>query len=207
MESLAEFLNKHPKEFVILDFQHFYDFSKIHHDLLTNYLMKTFSVKIYERFQNEEEFPYLTLSNAFMQNKQIIIIYRNSLNISPSFFQSYYFSNSWPNVTNTLKLEEFLNNNLQSRMPYQGFCSQLVLTPTSSFIVPRFYSSLRNKCAKKVHDKCEEWIKSQTPGKFNDNEARRSNVFLLDFVDLDDNALVKIIIDLNLKLMSSNEIL
>lgn len=97
-----------------------------------------------------------------------------------------------------------LDEGLQQRQPTTGYCSQVLLTPTPKFIIPRFYSTLRKKCAKKVDKNCKNWIEKQTPGAFQADGTKKSNVFLVDFVDLEDAAIPKIIIDLNMKLLEKN---
>ena len=200
LEEMLNFLIDHPEEFVILDCQHFYNFEPRHHQKFIQILLKLFNARIYERFIHEQDFPYLTLSKALNLQKQLFIIYRNQ-NIDKTFFQSYHFQNPWPNVTDIRKLEEFLDHRIMLRSPYQGYCTQLVLTPTSSFIIRRFYSSLRNKCAKQVDKECKAYLESQKPGPFKDFEDRKSNVFIADFVDLYDNYFPKTVIDLNMKLL------
>lgn len=200
LEEMLDFLIEHPREFVILDCQHFYNFEPQHHHKFIQLLMKLFNTRIYERFIFEGDFPFLTLSNALNLQKQLIVIYRNQ-NIDKAFFQSYQFQNPWPNVTDIRKLEEFLDHRLKLRSPFQGYCGQLVLTPNSSFIIQRFYSSLRNKCAKKVDKECKEYLEAQRPGIFKENDTPRCNVFIADFVDLYDNFFPKTVVDLNMKLL------
>ncbi|KAG5674437.1 hypothetical protein PVAND_004408 [Polypedilum vanderplanki] len=200
-EELFNFLSKHPKEFVILDFQHFYQFSHQHHEQLTNCLLKNFSTMIYERYLHLDDFSSLTLSKALYLHKQIIIIYRHHSYIDKIFFPSYYFVNPWPQTTKVALLERFLDDRLQLRSSQQGYCSQFVLTPTTPFILRRFYSTLKASCAEKVEMNCKAYIEAQKPGVFNDDENPTSNVFLADFVDLNDNDFVKTVVDLNMKLL------
>lgn len=201
LEEILKFLSNHPKEFVILDFQHFYDFTLELHQKLSEFIVSKFSSKIYERFLHEGNFPQLTLTRASQLQKQIIVIYRNFKYLHSNFFTTNHWPNPWPNVTSCNKLIECLDQNLQNRQFYQGYCSQVLLTPTTGFILPRFYSTLRSTCAKKVDKKCRDWLMNQTPGRFGENDKKLSNVFLFDFVDLQDGNIVKIIIDLNMKLI------
>lgn len=203
LEELVKFLATHPKELVILDFQHFYDFSREQHRELCKYLNVLFGSKIYERFAADEKFSTFTLAEAFATAKQLIIIYRETRFIDIKFFYSYQWPNPWPQKTKTSDLLRALDEKLQQRRPDQGYCTQVLLTPTVEFILPRFYSTLRKKCAKKVDKKCRAWVEQQEPGIFKDSEKRRSNVFLIDFVDLEDSSFPKIIIDLNMKLMKN----
>ena len=153
---------------------------------------------------DESNLNQLTLSNAFESNKQIVIIYRNCSFISDEFFRSYDFLTPWPNATKIEVLKEILDKKLSNRSPYQGYVTQCILTPDANFILPRFYSTLRKKCALKVDSQMIDWIKEQSPGNFEEDSQPNSNVFIADFVDLFDNLFTKTIIDLNMKLGTLN---
>jgi hypothetical protein len=139
------------------------------------------------------------LDYAFQNRRQIVVIYRNSLTAN-EFFKPNDFPTPWPNATNIESLKDYLEKRMFNRSPYQGFVSQCVLTPDANFIVPRFYSTLRKKCAKKVDKEMTDWINEQSPGSFREGEKPRVNVILTDFVDIHDNNISKIVIDLNMKL-------
>jgi len=199
-EDLLGFLQKHPKEVVILDFQHFYDFSSQHHIQLISFIMKLFDGKIFVRSLEESNLIHLTLSGAYKYGKQMVVIYRNSTFTSDKFFRSYDFPTPWPNATKIEDLKEILEKRLTTRTPMIGFVQQVLLTPDANFILPRFYSTLRKKCAKKVDSLMTDWIKEQSPGMFKDGDKPLSNVFLADFVDIKNNNFSKTVIDLNMKL-------
>lgn len=160
-----------------------------------------FRPKLFVRTSDDSNLNELTLSHAYDNHQQLIVIYRNDSFVTREFFRSRDFPTPWPNVTNTTNLRAFLDQRLEFRAPNQGFVSQCVLTPDTSYILPRFYSSIRRSCAKKVDKKMEDWIKSQTPGRFQCGEKPTSNVFLADYVDIRKNNFSKIVIDLNMKLM------
>ena len=201
LEEIRDFLIDHPKEFVIFDCQHFYDFEAYHHQKFSELLLQLFGTRIYERILYEEEFQDLTLNKALNLHKQVVVIYRND-NINKSFFTTDHFVTPWPNVTDVKKMERSLDISIMSRTPYQGHVTQLVLTPTYRFIIARIYSSLKIKCAEEVVDNCKAYIESRKPGPFKDYVARRSNVFIADFVDMEDHYFPKAVIDLNMKLLN-----
>jgi len=201
LQEIRDFLKDHPTEFVILDCQHFYDFESYHHQKFADILLQLFGTRIYERNVYEKDFPTLTLSKALNLHKQVIVIYRNE-SINKAFFETHHFITPWPNVTDTKKMEKSLDLTIMSRSPDQGHVTQLVLTPTYRFIIARIYSSLKNKCAEEVVDNCKAYIESRKPGPFKEYEARTSNVFIADFVDLEDNYFAKAVIDLNMKLLN-----
>lgn len=162
--------------------------------------MQFFEDKIVERSCDDSNMKQITLTNACSTGKQMIVIYRNDTNVSNEFFRSYDFPTPWPNVTNIPDLKDFLVKRLSCRSPTQGFVSQCLLTPDVNFIIPRFYSTLRKTCAKKVDAEMSEWLQQQTPGVFKEGDAPKTNVFLADFIDIRDSNFCKIIVDLNMKL-------
>lgn len=67
----------------------------------------------------------------------------------------------------------------------------------------RFYSSLKKKCAVKVNKKMTDWIKVQRAGPFSLNSNHpTSNVFIADFIELNDFEFPRTIITLNDKLFN-----
>lgn len=75
-----------------------------------------------------------------------------------------------------------------------------------SFSLSRFYSSLRNKCALNVSKKLIDWIRKQRAGPFplNANQPT-SNVFIADFIELNDSAFCRTVIELNNKIFASTQ--
>lgn len=202
-KELLNFLNQHPKEFVILDFQHFYDFEAHHHMTLINIIERFFRPKLFTRISEESNLKQLTLSHAYNNQQQLIVIYRNDCFVNRDFFRSRDFPTPWPNATNISSLKTFLDQRLEFRSSNQGFVTQCVITPDTRYILPRFYSSIRKACAKKVDSQLADWIKTQNPGRFRDGDKPTSNVFLADFVDIRDNNFCRIVIDLNMKLVNN----
>lgn len=202
LKELVNWLKEHPQEVVILDFQHFYAFHEQQHVKLITMIFDLFKDKIFKRAAYESNLAELTLSNAYANNKQLVIIYRSNVPDSTGFFRSYDFPTPWPNATKIENLKEYLDKRLECRTPHQGFVTQCILTPDANYILPRFYSTLRKKCAKKVDSRLTDWIKDQTPGRFKEGEKPTSNVFLGDFIDIRNNNFSKIVVDLNMKLDS-----
>lgn len=64
----------------------------------------------------------------------------------------------------------------------------------------RFYSSLRKKCASTVIKGLTDWIKLQRPGPFLPNQPT-TNVFIADFIEMNNFEFCKVVIDLNEKIL------
>lgn len=192
---IINFLDLHPKEFVILDFQHFYDMRPEHHKYLHNHLIKLFGKRLYTR--NDGPLSKCTLNYCFTKEKRLLIIYRRcTVDLPHDFWPSLSWPTPWPNVCSAKKLEDYLDTALLTRQPMNGFVSQCIITPTPRYITLRFLSSLRSS-AKKVNKKLYPWIKSQQPGPFNYKEKPTTNVFLGDFVNLKNGQFCLWVIDLN----------
>lgn len=199
LNELKEYLDAHPQEIVILDCQHFYNFSKSDHVNLSNILTTLFSNKLYT--QGDGSLLNCTLNKMKELQKQIIIIYRSDIGFNyTSFWQSYQWPTPWPNQVKISKLENYLSESIGQRPYGAGYVTQCVLTPTIDYIIPRFISSLRRSCAYKVDKQLSKWISAQSPGQYNDGESPKFNVFLADFVDIQNSSFCKLVIDLNSKI-------
>ncbi|XP_053694842.1 PI-PLC X domain-containing protein 2 [Sabethes cyaneus] len=202
LEQLKDFLRTHPREFVILDCQHFYLFNPTDHCMLSAELNRIFDKKIYSR--NVSQLKDCTLESATSSGKQVLIVYRSDACVNDRFWLSQDWPTPWPNEIKVKKLRQYLDESLAQRNPDTGYVSQCVLTPTVRYIVPRFISSLRTTCAKEVDKKLTDWIKMQTPGLFGPDEKPKSNVFLADFIDIKDSNFSKIVIALNKKILDQS---
>lgn len=193
--AIINFLDSRPKEFAILDFQHFYAMQPKHHIQLHNVLRKLFGNRLYTR--NDGPLSKCTLNYCHPNGKQVLIIYRRcSVNLPQDFWPSLSWPTPWPNVCSAKKLEEYLDTSLLTRHPTNGYVSQCIFTPTARYISLRFLSSLKSS-AIKVDKKLYPWIKSQQPGPFDYKEKPTVNVFLGDFVNLKDGQFCQWVIDLN----------
>ncbi|XP_055592727.1 PI-PLC X domain-containing protein 3 [Uranotaenia lowii] len=202
LEQLKNFLRTHPREFVVLDCQHFYLFNPTDHCVLSAELNRIFDQKIYSR--NTSQLKDCTLESATANGKQILIVYRSDACVNERFWLSQDWPTPWPNEVNVKQLRQYLDESLTQRKPDTGYVSQCVLTPSVRFIVPRFMSSLRATCAKEVERKLLDWVKAQVPGPFGADDKPKCNVFLADFIDIQDNNFCKTVVSLNKKILDQN---
>lgn len=204
LEEMRKFLDDHPDEFLILDCQHFYNFSEHDHLDLGTTLIKFFGTRLYSR--EGTTLLQCTLNHALSQHKQVLIIYREGRHNGEKFWFNNDWPTPWPNKTNPKKLKVYLNDALGKRAPTTGFVSQLILTPDARYIIPRFLFSLKSRCAKKVIKKLSSWIQEQQPGPFIEGEKPTCNVILADFIDLSNTKFCKMVVDLNSKIDLTSEI-
>lgn len=202
MKEIADFLKSHPHEFVFLDCQKFYTFEPHHHEKFKALLLNLFGDVM---FSSPIDLPYLTLTKADDQQKQLLVVYRNHQNCTENFFKGGYFPNPWANTTTTEKLKDFLDNKIKSRNPDVGYCTQLLLTPDGNYIAARFHLSLKNTCSRHVMNDLGAFLKSLTPGQFTRGETPKVNVIIADFVEQDNNFFTRTVVDLNMKLLAQGE--
>jgi hypothetical protein len=73
---INDYLKWFKEEVVIMDFQHFYGFNKVHHDLLLDYLKEVFGEKICP-YEPNLDITDVTLDWMRSRHFQVIIIYRD----------------------------------------------------------------------------------------------------------------------------------
>lgn len=133
---LREFLDKNPRELVILDFQHFYQMKPNDHHQLQLYLLKIFDKKIFRPVDGS--LAQCSLKTCELLLKQLIIIYRHrQYNVPDYFWSNEMWPTPWPNVTSCKELQQYLNMSLQTRQPFSGYVSQCIITPTSMYVAIR----------------------------------------------------------------------
>ena len=75
LREIKEFISSHPKEIVLLDFNHFYDMNDSHHKQLLELIEKTFLEKLC-MFVGVEN---ATLNMLWENNLQVIVFYQNKV--------------------------------------------------------------------------------------------------------------------------------
>ncbi|KAI8439271.1 hypothetical protein MSG28_013108 [Choristoneura fumiferana] len=203
LEQVKQFVDTHPGEVVILDCQHFYNFTPVDHQRLMRYLLNLFGAKLVPR---QLDLRSVTLNSLNRLRQQIIVVYRNqSVYATSEFWQPQTMPSPWPQQDRTEGLVRYLEN--IKRNPGSGFVHQAVLTPTSSFIVLRWTSSLRAKCAAPVVKEVLPKLAEFSPGPPVDHSGRTPvNVVIADFVDMADAIFPRTIIGLNAKLLRNRDI-
>jgi hypothetical protein len=185
-----EFLDENRGEVVILDFQHFYGFTKEHHNKLIHHHIKgTFHNKLCP--YNGSEIG-VTLDWMIKLGYRAIVIYRDK-NIEDQKIAGLWpgpaFPTYWPNTTSTNTLLNFVQGKLKLRDSSKGFVTQCVLTPDGPMVAENLFSNLRRCCAIPVSKKLGPWLQKQHSG------PSGLNVVIADFVN--DGNIPNIIIDLN----------
>ncbi|KAL0821612.1 hypothetical protein ABMA28_005061 [Loxostege sticticalis] len=205
LNQVKSFVESHPGEVVILDFQHFYGFQPDDHQRLMRFLLNLYGPRLVPRQMDLER---ITLNSLDRLGQQVVIVYRHqAVYATEAFWQPQMMPSPWPQQEKVEDLMNFLTN--VRRHPGMGFVHQAVLTPTPQFIVFRWRSTLRAKCAVPVKDEVLQKIsKDFEPGPpLAQTAGPRApvNVVIADFVEMDDAIFPKTIIQLNLKLLRNTE--
>ncbi|XP_026748010.1 PI-PLC X domain-containing protein 3 isoform X2 [Trichoplusia ni] len=203
LTQVKEFTESHPGEVVILDCQHFYGFTREHHQKLMRYLLNLYGPRLVPR---QIDLQAITLNSLNRLKMQVIVVYRNeSVYATSEFWQPQMLPSPWPQQDTIDGLNTFLGN--IRRHPGTGFVHQAVLTPTPTFIVLRWISSLREKCAIPVMNEVLPKLTEFAPGPPQPgNVTAPVNVVIGDFVDMNNALFPRTIIELNLKLLRNTEI-
>ena len=178
LKEISKFLDKHPQEFVILDFNHFYSFTDALHSRFAKSINSCFQGKLYSPIGKGVK---STLKDLRKVNKQVIVSYDNATVCAknPEFWHNAIYS-PWPNTSSCSKLLESLNERFDTLEPDRFNVFQAILTPQTSTVVLHIASSLRkylvNKCDKAV----SKWLTQIYRSK-----RRGVNIVIYDFISMD----------------------
>lgn len=200
LKDIADWLTSHTNEIVILDFQHFYDFTDDDHIRFIDEIHR-----IFERKMCPTIFEFVDISLQWLVEReyQIFVIYRSShANYSMFLWPSSFWRTEWPNTVDVNKLINFLNVRLQKRSLNIAFVSQCLLTPDTSFIITHPCGTLQKDLVPLCRKIILSWINEKQPGR------GRLNIVIADFVSDNNFAFSKTVIETNMKLLrNSAEIL
>ena len=113
MLKIDEFLDNHPGEVVILDFNHFYQMTPQLHRRFIDSLLSIFGMKIISsKFWKISDLTLNNLAQTTTTKQQVVIIYHDPLGVEYSnevFWSEEFISNPWPNKQNVTDLIYFLD--------------------------------------------------------------------------------------------------
>lgn len=205
LEQVNAYVKKHPREIVIIDFQHMHNFKNTedhhkHFELLVHFLgdhMISTAVLF-----NDKSF---SLQSLWSSGKQVLVFYRHPFQESSSqlLWPSSLLPNPWANTRNPLELKCFLKENILNRPERKLFVTQGVLTPNSSYAIRNFFGSLETKLTFGANSLLYRLIVREQCGcKNNDDSTFGPNIVMFDFVDWNDYELLNSIIRLNMILFN-----
>lgn len=211
LKQIKLFLEAHPLEVVILDFQHVYRCSPEDHQRYCDELLGIFGDLVYPRKGNT--MANCTLQEMADKRKRVILIYRDYRDADGLFWTANDFRTPWPNTISIAGLEKFLEANVKQRSKSTGHVTQCVLTPDGKFILEKWVNeedegeshnyilslsslihNLKSACAMPVLQSMTQWIRTRKSGP---EEWPGHNIFIADFVDLNEYQFVRAVLSLN----------
>lgn len=192
LEEVNSFLNKNTCEVVILDFQHFYNFTPDDHNRLITFISSLFKDKLCPL---PWDISVVTL-NWMRDNKySVIVIYRNSACESNNrLWPGFRWPTPWPETTSISVMLKFLTKTLEHRRRNTGLVTQCVITPDVKFVIKNPCGNLAKECALPCHNAIIPWLSDQKPG------PNGINVVISDYININNAEFCKTVIALNLKL-------
>ncbi|VDN96369.1 unnamed protein product [Rodentolepis nana] len=161
LEEIKSYLLDHPKEVVIIDFQHFYKFDTAANAVFVEMVEKIFGDTL-EPYRSK--IPSLT--ELWSRKKQIIVIgHKKTLPTEEEGVSLIWprskIAQPWPNIRNPKSLKKYLGKFHEIRMSKTDsdsfFVFQGILSPNMEFIMSHPFSSVE-KLAKKANVEVEKWL-------------------------------------------------
>ena len=193
LNDVADWLSNHPHEVIIIDFQHFYNFTEDHHESLINQVKNVFRDKMCPVLSTLDT---ITLQWMNIKRHQVFVVYRNLIAQKyKDLWPTRAWPTPWPNTVNPVKLVNFLNDGLRNRLKNIGFISQCLLTPDTSYVVKHVCGNLHRDLFRACRRATMPWIEENSPG----NEGM--NIVITDFVSTDNFLFSRTVIQRNTALL------
>ena len=178
LQAISTFLKAHPKEFIILDFNHFYSFSDTLHRRLAKLIISYFNNELYSPIGKGIN---STLSDLRKVNKQVIVCYDDETTCQENQeFWYKYISSPWPNTSSCSKLISSLNQRFDTLNPKCFNVFQAILTPQTSTVLLHLASSLQKYLVSKCDKAVSNWLTD-----INKTKKHGINIVICDFVSMD----------------------
>ena len=181
-EEVKKFLNEHPKEFLILDFNQFYDFQAEQHKEFMNMIEESFHGMLYA---SSAKGITCSLNDIWDSGANIIALYKDdaSTKENPLFWPHHNISSTWPNTSKADILIDKLNKQFDALKEGCLNVFQAVLSPTTSTIAMHLRGSLKDTLAKKCNQEVSSWLQDL------DREKRKKlNIVICDFIEIEECA-------------------
>lgn len=177
LKQIRAFLDAHPKEILILDFNHFYyNENEDLHDQLTQLLEDNFEGKMACKSEFNSNIKAITPKSMLAKGRQVLVLYQENSNSKDFLWSQSNISSKWANKANIADLEDELSRYHVGRKLDKKLCViQYILTPDANYIKKHFLSSLQKMNKITISSFDNFWAKLQ-----NDT----TNIFLLDFCDI-----------------------
>lgn len=189
LKEINEFLATHPKEVVILDFQHFYNVTDDVHVKIIADILDIFGAKLCPFKRNLNQ---LTMASLWSNAYQAFVFYRCAAASQShlGLWPAAYLPNPWPETVEPQQMVDFLETNYRMGRPANKFyVAQGILTPDTRYVVHHFFNTLEETLVGAANTALLAWLQDKSAG------VNGVNVVISDFVSSSD--VVKTVIALN----------
>jgi len=179
-EGFKQFIKEHPKEVIILDFNHIYEFKAEQHSAFTKLIEENFQGKLYS---SGTKGTNCSLNDIWGCGSNIIAFYDDdaSTKKNPKFWSRKNIFSPWFNTDSVDTLIEDLNKRFGTIKEGCFNVFQAILSPQTSTIVKHLGGSLKNTLAKNCDQHVSSWL--QNVGK---EKKKGVNIVICDFIDLNE---------------------
>ncbi|XP_077988547.1 PI-PLC X domain-containing protein 3-like [Glandiceps talaboti] len=176
LTEINEWLVNHPKEMVILDFNHLYKMTEYHHTQLLQQFFQLFNGKICPCVDLES----CTLNMLWENKWQVIAIYHNEVVMkNPRIWPANMIVSVWPNTAEAPKMVNLLEaHHTRGRDPNKFHVTQGVLTPNGTTILGNIARDLKSVCAPVATRNLQFYLKNKKIG------AKGVNIVIADFIEM-----------------------
>ncbi|XP_069141093.1 PI-PLC X domain-containing protein 2-like [Argopecten irradians] len=185
LKEVKDFLDKNPKEFILLDFNHFHNMDAICHKQLLTDLKTLFGALIMPVDVNMSPWR-MTLENIWETPMRVMIFYSDDTSANmKEFWPGFAIPSPWPNTSDPRVLIDFLENNYNAKHRNNNgnfYVWQGVLTPGAGTIMSHLCGSLKESVVPRASLAFLEWVGSKEPGPQGINICLGDHVHLHDFI-------------------------
>ncbi|KAK7495212.1 hypothetical protein BaRGS_00013622 [Batillaria attramentaria] len=177
LEEVVTFLAEHPKEVVLLDFNHFYSMELEQHIQLITLLLSMFEGRLCPFSATDKP----SLASLWQNRIQVIIFYQQEI---VAEFQDLWpaasIASPWANTMDAERCLEYQEKHAKEQRREGKFhVCQAILTPSTQTIMQNLTGSVLAHCAKKINHKLPEWMRSSPL------VGQRGMIYIVDFVEED----------------------
>ena len=179
-EEFKHFAQEHPKEVLILDFNHLYDFKTEQHRTFLKLIEQSFSGMLYGPGTKGAN---CSLKDIWGCKKNMVVLYEDdaSTKENPNFWSRTNIFSPWFNTDNVDTLIVDLNKRFGTIKDGCFNVFQAILSPQTSTIIKHVGGSLKNTLAVNCDQHVNNWLKSMKKEK-----KKGINIVICDFVNLDE---------------------
>ena len=176
-EEINYFLDSHPKEIVLLDFNHLFNFTKDAQVLFVSQIMKSFGKKLYGPGKLGTE---SSINDIWSKSQQVIALYADSDMVKENLLlwsQAHIYS-PWFNTPKVDTLIKDLDKRFDDLKEESYNVFQAILTPATSTIVLHWIKgSLKTTLAESCDELVCSWLQ-----KIADKKKKGVNIVMCDFI-------------------------